>query len=110
MPSEATSEADTTAAVTYPMPMYNHPDEVQNVIALPGYRLAVRFFDGTSGVVDMKEMIEGQEAGVFAALRDPSMFNAVKIDIGTVTWPNGADLAPDAMHDELAARGEWRPA
>jgi hypothetical protein len=88
--------------------MYNHGDEVQNVIPLPGYRLAVRFFDGTSGIVDMRAMIEGEEAGIFAALRDPSIFNAVSIDIGTVNWPNGADLAPDAMHDELATRGEWR--
>jgi hypothetical protein len=89
--------------------MYNHPDEVQSVITLPGYRLAVRFFDGTSGIVDMKAMIEGDEAGVFAALRDVFIFNAVKIDIGTVTWPNGADLAPDAMHAALAACGEWYP-
>ncbi len=94
--------------MTYPAPMYNHGDEVENVIPLPGYRLAVRFFDGTSGIVDMSAMIAGDEAGIFAALRDPSMFNSVAIDIGTVIWPNGADLAPDAMHDELAARGEWR--
>ena len=47
---------------------------------------------------------------MFATLRDPAVFNDVKIEIGTVTWPNGADLAPDAMHDELAARGEWHPA
>lgn len=107
MPSEAASEVDSAAHVIYPPPMYNHPDEVQNVIALPGYRLAVRFFDGMSGIVDMKAMIESHEAGVFAALRGPSVFSAVKIDIGTVTWPNGADLAPDAMHAEFAARGEW---
>ncbi len=108
MPGEATSQADSAAFVTYPAPRYDHGQEVQNVIPLPGYRLAVRFFDGTSGIVDMRTMIEGHEAGVFAALRDPSMFNAVTIDIGTVTWPNGADLAPDAMHEELAACGEWR--
>jgi hypothetical protein len=39
---------------------------------------------------------------------------AVSIDGGAVawsgaleTWPWSIDLAPDAMHDELAARGEW---
>jgi hypothetical protein len=107
MPNEATTEADSPAAITYPVPVYNHPYQVQSVIALPAYRLALRFFDGTSGIVDMKAMIEGEGAGVFAALRDPALFNAVTIDIGTVTWPNGADLAPDAMHAELAAHGEW---
>lgn len=108
MQNGATTEADTAAPMTYPEPSYKHPGDVENVIALPGYRLAVRFFDGTAGIVDMKAMIESRESGIFAALKDTAVFRAVKIDIGTVTWPNGADLAPDAMHDELATRGEWR--
>jgi hypothetical protein len=107
MPSESDTEADQPATIDYPVPLFNHPDDVEAVIALPGYRLAVRFFDGTSGIVDMKAMIEGENAGVFAALRDPALFNTVTIDIGTVTWPNGADLAPNAMHAELTAHGEW---
>jgi hypothetical protein len=90
--------------------MYNHGEEVQAVIALPGYRLAVQFFDGTVGLVEMKSLIESPDAGIFAALREPSVFKTATIEIGTVTWPNGADLAPDAMHDALAAHGEWHPA
>jgi Protein of unknown function (DUF2442) len=82
--------------------------EVQAVIPLHDYRLAVRFSDGISGIVDMKTRIEGPDAGVFAPLRDPMIFNVVKIESGTVTWPNGCDLAPAAMHAELAAHGEWR--
>ena len=26
---------------------------------------------------------------------------------GVVTWGNGVDLAPDAMHDEIERNGEW---
>ena len=26
---------------------------------------------------------------------------------GAVQWPNGADLAPDAMYDEIRANGRW---
>jgi hypothetical protein len=85
MPSELAPQADTAASITYPTPLFNQPYDVEAVIALPGYRLAVRFFDGTSGIVDMKAMIEGENAGVFAALRDPALFNTVTIDIGTVT-------------------------
>jgi hypothetical protein len=109
MPGETTAKADSAAHLTHPVPLYNHGDEVQAVIALPGYRLAVRFFDGTSGLVEMKSLIESPDGGVFTGLRERSVFEAVKIEIGTVIWPNGADLAPDAMHDELAAHGEWHP-
>ena len=83
------------------------PDDVRDVIPLPGYRLAVRFHDGTAGTVDMAAMITAPEAGVFAQLRDPAIFARVHVLYGVVTWPGEIDLAPDAMHDALAATGEW---
>jgi hypothetical protein len=27
--------------------------------------------------------------------------------LGAVQWPNGADLAPDAMYDAIRERGQW---
>ncbi len=33
--------------------------------------------------------------------------NQVRVELGVVTWPGEIDLAPDAMHAELAAHGEW---
>lgn len=83
------------------------PDDVRDVIPLPGYRLAVRFHDGTSGTVDMSALIAGPNAGVFARLRDPAVFMRVYVLYGVVTWPGEIDLAPDAMHDAFASRGEW---
>ena len=44
---------------------------------------------------------------VFEPLRDPELFSQARIVMGAVTWPNGADLAPDAMHDEIRAKGVW---
>ena len=34
-------------------------------------------------------------------LRDPAYFASVTLDpiCGTVVWPNGADFAPEALHD-----------
>ncbi|WP_204633605.1 DUF2442 domain-containing protein [Dyella mobilis] len=70
-----------------------------------GYRLDVRFRDGTDGIVDMSAMVESEAAGVFAALRDRSVFEAVYVEAGAVTWPGNIDLAPDSLYAEIKARG-----
>jgi hypothetical protein len=73
--------------------------------ALPDYRLRVAFADGTAGQVDLRSIIG---RGIFGPLADPEYFARAIIDeFGAVTWPNGADLAPDAMYRELRDRGEW---
>jgi hypothetical protein len=78
---------------------------VSSVQALPGYRLAVRFTDGTAGEVDLSRRVASQKSGVFNKLRDPSLFAQVYLDYGAVTWPGEIDLAPDAMYDEIRAHG-----
>ena len=73
---------------------------VLRVEALQGYRLRVEFADGVAGEVDLAERLFGP---VFEPLRDPEFFAQVTIDeYGVVCWPNGADLAPDAMHRRLS--------
>jgi hypothetical protein len=83
------------------------PWVVTHVPVLPGYRLFVRFIDGTEGEVDMSAQVNGPDAGVFAELANPEAFSKAFNDDGHVSWPTGQDLAPDAMHDELAANGRW---
>jgi len=83
------------------------PWHAVEVMALPDYRLRVRFNDGVTGIVDMSRLVRSPEAGVFAALADPGVFARAFILHGVVTWPGGLDLAPDAMHDVIAERGEW---
>jgi len=90
------------------IPQWRAPDDPTDVIPLSGYRLAVRFMDGVSGIVDASDLINSPDAGVFAQLRDPEVFAKVRIQYGAVTWPGEIDLAPDAMHDELRDHGEWR--
>lgn len=85
------------------------PWEVVDVDVLTGHRLKVRFVDGTEGEVDLSRMVFGEDAGVFAALRDPAVFAQVRIDDGAVTWPGELDLAPDAMYGEIKANGPWTP-
>jgi len=77
------------------------PWRVAAVEALPGFRLDVRFGDGTEGTVDLKALIHSPDAGVFASLADPALFAQAYIEYGAVTWPGEIDLAPDAMYAEI---------
>lgn len=69
--------------------------------ARPDYRLWVRFADGKAGEVDLSSLV-GE--GVFSRWEDPVEFEKVCIDeeTGTVAWPGGIDLAPDALYQDLA--------
>lgn len=107
MPDARDAETNFPAGIVPPIEV-GAPDDVMEVTALPDYRLAVRFYDGTEGIVYMAEMIASPAAGVFTALRDPTVFAAVRVELGAVIWPGNLDLAPDPMHDELARCGEWR--
>jgi hypothetical protein len=63
---------------------------------LAGLRLEVTFVDGRTVVVSLAERLFGP---VFAPLADEALFRQVTIDeFGAVSWPNGADLAPDALY------------
>ena len=83
------------------------PWRVAPVEALPGFRLRVRFNDGTEGTVEMRDFINAPAAGVFAALRDEDRFREAAIVLGAVTWPGDLDLAPDAMHRAIKENGTW---
>ena len=85
----------------------NVPWRVTYVQALPDFRLSVRFIDGVSGFVEMREQIFGAAGGVFKMLRDPAVFSEVNATEGHVAWANGLDLAPDAMHEEIEHNGVW---
>ncbi|MBI5633254.1 MAG: DUF2442 domain-containing protein [Nitrospirae bacterium] len=83
------------------------PWRVTDVKVLSTYRLEVCFADGLKGVVDMSKLVQSEDAGVFSALRDDSLFRQVRIELGVVTWPGDIDLAPDAMHTAMKQNCEW---
>ena len=74
---------------------------------LPGHRRAVTFRDGMSGIVDRSAIKTATNAGIFAALVDDGFFARVTVELGVLTWPNGADLDPAWMHECLANSKMW---
>ena len=71
--------------------------KVVEVRPLEGYKLWLRFEDGVCGTVDLSGELWGP---MFEALKDTAFFAQVAIhpELETVTWPNGADLAPEFLY------------
>lgn len=69
---------------------------------LSGHQIAFRFADGSEGVVDLSAELTGP---VFAPLRDIDYFKQFQLVGSTIEWPNGADFAPEFLH-ELAKASE----
>ncbi|MGH7468094.1 MAG: DUF2442 domain-containing protein [Longimicrobiales bacterium] len=67
----------------------------------PNYRVWIRFEDGVEGEVDLSDLVG---RGVFASWNDPARFAKVRVDeqSGTLSWPDGLDVAPDTLYRELA--------
>lgn len=101
-------ESDSAARVV-PVPRPAAPWRVVAVQPKPGLRLAVTFVDSTAGEVRLQEFLESPAVTgtVFAPLRDPDVFARARVELGVITWPNGADLAPDAMYDAIRSEGFW---
>lgn len=66
------------------------------------FTLHLRFADGTEGDVDLADELDGE---VFESLKDPSYFRrfTVNAELHALTWPNGADLAPEFLYEKVRA-------
>lgn len=79
--------------------------DVIDVVPLAGRKLDLTFADGLHAVLDMDQVITSY-TGVFAGLKDENFFRQVKVDaeLGTVVWPNGADICPDVLYSFASGR------
>jgi hypothetical protein len=64
------------------------------------YVVHLRFADGAEGDVDLRDELYG---GIFEPLKDPVFFRqfSVHAEFCTLTWPNGADLAPESLYEKV---------
>jgi hypothetical protein len=65
-----------------------------------GYRVHLWFNNGTDGEVDLGSQLEGP---IFEPLKDPAYFQQFRLEGHTVAWENGADLAPEFLHELVRA-------
>ena len=72
--------------------------DVINVKAENTREFRVEFNDGLSGLIVIDSSFC---SGVFKALLDDDLIRQASADNGVVTWPNGLDLAPDTMYNEI---------
>jgi len=64
------------------------------------YTIHLRFTDSTEGDVDLRNELYGE---VFEPLKDRAFFQQFFIhpEFHTLTWPNGADMAPEFLYEKV---------
>lgn len=78
---------------------------VERFKRLGGYRLKLWFTDGMAGEWDFAELTTRRPTAVIEPFKDPDFFNQVFLDFGALTWPNGYDWSPEALHADMLAAG-----
>ncbi|GHT02123.1 hypothetical protein AGMMS49525_05080 [Bacteroidia bacterium] len=70
---------------------------VKNVVPELDYKLLLTFENGEQKLFDMKPYLD---FGVFRALKDPSMFNSVRVCFSSVAWDNNVDIDPETLYED----------
>jgi Protein of unknown function (DUF2442) len=102
MPSQTSPQENSAVGVIPAAPW-----RIQAVAVLPDYKLAVTFRDGKRGIVDCSNIKRSDNPGIYAPLANTDFFGQVSLELGVLNWPNGADLDPGWLHDELQDKQIW---
>lgn len=85
-----TSRATEMRKSMEPLPIVTHAEYRGD------YRIRVTFSDGLTSTVDFADWLYGP---IFEPLKDRGYFQRFFIEGGTVSWPNGADIAPETLYE-----------
>lgn len=73
-----------------------------DVKALPGYKIWVRFADGTEGQADLSHLAN---RGVFALWQDDAAFQKVHVGPqGQIAWNEEVEICPDSIYLRLTGK------
>lgn len=73
----------------------NYLQQVIGARYVGGFVVSTRFDDGTEKQIDVSQWFKGP---VFEPLKDRKLFRKFFIEGGTLAWPNGVDIAPEALY------------
>ena len=77
------------------------PTRIQSVELQHNFTVRLGLTDGRMKSVNLEKYLKGP---IFEPIRDnPAEFAKVYVDprAGTIVWPNGADIDPDVLCDDL---------
>ena len=70
---------------------------VKAVQPQPDYTLRLTFTNGEVRLFDVKPYLS---KGIFQQLQNLEVFNSVRPFLGSMQWPNEADLCPDTLYEK----------
>ena len=78
--------------------------DIIDVKHLSGTTLFLRFEDGKEGAIDISTVVKF--TGVFEPLKGRKFLESVKVnsELGTICWPNEADLCPDILYAKVTSQ------
>ena len=78
---------------------------IRRIEKLGDYRLRLWFTDGAVGEWDFSELASRDTGPMVEPFADPAYFDRVFLEQGALTWPNGYDWSPEALHADMAKAG-----
>lgn len=106
MSGETVAQENRAAGIAQ-APVFVAPWRIKALSVLPGHRLALTFMDDASGVADCSTILTAAPPGIYAPLRKPEYFRQVRLELGAPAWPNGTDLDPAWLYDNLSDGKSW---
>ncbi|MFN0138683.1 MAG: DUF2442 domain-containing protein [Pyrinomonadaceae bacterium] len=78
--------------------MKNYMPVVIDAEYIGDYKIHVVFNNGEERIADFSNWGIGR--GVYKPLKDKKYFKKFFVDGWTISWPNGADIAPETLYEE----------
>jgi len=72
-------------------------NRVTSVKPVGAFILEITFKDGKAFTLDFRPMVEAESGWLYDDLKNPDIFQRVKVNGLTLEWPTGLDFCPDGL-------------